>query len=343
MATVYFAHDLKHQRPVAVKVLRPELAAALGPERFLREIQVTAQLQHPHILTLHDSGEAEGFLYYVMPYVEGESLRGRLTRERQLPLDDALAIAREVADALGYAHSRDVVHRDIKPENILLASGHALVADFGIARAITAAGGERLTATGLTVGTPGYMSPEQASGSSHLDGRSDQYSLGCVLYEMLAGELPYTGPTAQAIIAKQLTEPLPHLRTVREVPGTLEGALTKALAKVPADRFPTVGGFIVALEQRQASTRRPPIRAVAGVALSLLVVAGVTFGLNLFGLRDRVLAREGTVAGIAGAFPVTARRAVAVLGFKNLSGRSDEAWLSTALSEMLTTELAAGE
>ena len=343
MATVYFARDLKHLRPVAVKVLRPELAATLGSERFLREIQVTAQLQHPHILPLHDSGEAAGFLYYVMPYVEGESLRGRLRRERQLPLDEALAIAREVADALGYAHSRDVVHRDIKPENILLGGGHALVADFGIARAITAAGGERLTATGLTVGTPGYMSPEQASGSSHLDGRSDQYSLACVLYEMLAGELPYTGPTAQAIIAKQLTEPLPHLRTVREVPGTVEGALTKALAKVPADRFPTVGGFMVALEQRQAETRRPPIRAVAGAALSLLVVAGVTFGLNLGGLRDRLLAREGTVAGIAGASPVTARRAVAVLGFKNLSGRSDEAWLSTALSEMLTTELAAGE
>src|SRR3989441_1578383 len=265
------------------------------------------------------------------------------SRERQLPLDEALAIAREVADALGYAHSRDVVHRDIKPENILLASGHALVADFGIARAITAAGGERLTATGLTVGTPGYMSPEQASGSSHLDGRSDPYSLARVLYEMLAGELPYTGPTAQAIIAKQLTEPLPHLRTVREVPGTVEGALTKALAKVPADRFPTVGGFMVALEQRQAATRRPPIRAVTGAALSLLVVAGVTFGLNLGGLRDRLLAREGTVAGIAGASPVTARRAVAVLGVKNLSGRSDEAWLSTALSEMLTTELAAGE
>ena len=209
-----------------------------------------------------------------MPYVEGESLRGRLTRERQLPLDDALAIAREVADALGYAHSRDVVHRDIKPENILLASGHALVADFGIARAITAAGGERLTATGLTVGTPGYMSPEQASGSSHLDGRSDQYSLACVLYEMLAGELPYTGPTAQAIIAKQLTEPLPHLRTVREVPGTVEGALTKALAKVPADRFPTVGGFMVALEQRPAATRRPPIRGVAGAAMAYMPLRG---------------------------------------------------------------------
>src|SRR2546427_4698809 len=193
MATVYFAHELKHQRPVAVKVLRSELAATLGPERFLREIQVTAQLQHPHILPLHDSGDAEGFLYYVMPYVEGESLRGRLTRERQLPLDDALAIAREVADALCYAHSRDVVHRDIKPENILFQSGHAVVSDFGIARAIGVAGGGSVTGTGIAVGTPGYMSPEQTRGIAQLDGRSDLYSLGCVLYEMLAGEPPFTG------------------------------------------------------------------------------------------------------------------------------------------------------
>ena len=345
MATVYFAHDLKHQRPVAVKVLRPELAAALGPERFLREIQVTAQLQHPHILPLHDSGEAEGFLYYVMPYVEGESLRGRLTRERQLPLDEALAIAREVADALSYAHSRDVVHRDIKPENILLASGHALVADFGIARAITAAGGEHLTATGLTVGTPGYMSPEQASGSSHLDGRSDQYSLACVLYEMLAGELPYTGPTAQAIIAKQLTEPLPHLGTVRAVPGTVEAALTKALAKVPADRFPTVSEFAAAIEKPEATARRRPVRAMIGGSLSLLLIAAVIFGLNLGELRSHLLHRGGAAANTAGlpSIPLKGRPSVAVLGFKNLSGRSDEAWLSTALSEMLTTELAAGE
>ena len=210
MATVYLAEDVKHHRRVAVKVLRAELAAALGPERFLREIEIGAQLHHPHILPLYDSGGAAGFLYYVMPYVEGESLRDRLAREKQLPLDDALQIAREVADALSYAHSHDVVHRDIKPENILLESGHAVVADFGIARAITAAGGEKLTETGLALGTPAYMSPEQAAGSKELDGRSDLYSLGCVLYEMLAGQPPFTGPTVQSLTHQHLTvEPPP--------------------------------------------------------------------------------------------------------------------------------------
>src|SRR5712691_9101040 len=203
MATVYLARDLRHGRPVAIKVLRPEIAATLGPERFLREIDTAARLTHPHILPLHDSGEAAGFLFYVMPYVEGESLRDRLSREKQLPLGDALQIAREVADALSYAHSHDVVHRDIKPENILFEAGHAVVTDFGIARAITAAGGETLTGTGIAVGTPAYMSPEQLAGGEHVDGRTDVYSLGCVLYEMLAGEPPFTGPTAQAIQARK--------------------------------------------------------------------------------------------------------------------------------------------
>ncbi len=198
MATVYLAEDLKLHRKVAVKVLRPELAAALGPERFLREIEIAAKLHHPHILALHDSGEVDGFLYYVMPYVDGESLRDRLNREKQLPVEDALQIAREVADALGSAHRHDVIHRDIKPENILLEEGHAVVADFGIARAIHAAGGEQLTETGLAVGTPAYMSPEQAMGSKELDGRSDLYSLGCVLYEMLAGQPPFTGAPSRA-------------------------------------------------------------------------------------------------------------------------------------------------
>ncbi len=193
MATVFLAEDVKHRRPVALKVLHPDLAAALGAERFLREIEIAARLQHPHILPLYDSGTAAGFLYYVMPYVEGESLRDRLMRERQLPLDDALRIATEVAGALAYAHSHGIVHRDIKPENILLAGGTAVVADFGIARAITAAGpaaGEPLTQTGTVVGTPAYMSPEQATGRSEIDGRSDQYSLACVVYEMLVGEPP---------------------------------------------------------------------------------------------------------------------------------------------------------
>jgi eukaryotic-like serine/threonine-protein kinase len=200
MATVYLAEDLKHHRRVAVKVLRPELAAALGPERFLREIETTAGLRHPHILPLFDSGEAAGFLYYVMPYVEGESLEDRIARERQLSLDDAVRIAREVADALSYAHAHGVVHRDIKPGNILLEGGHAVVADFGIARAVRAAGDERLTQTGMAVGTPTYMSPEQASGETEVDGRSDLYSLACVLYEMLAGQPPFTGPTAESVL-----------------------------------------------------------------------------------------------------------------------------------------------
>jgi serine/threonine protein kinase len=200
MATVYLAQDLKHQRKVAIKVLRQELAASLGTERFLKEIETTASLRHPHILPLYDSGEAGGLLYYVMPLVEGESLRDRLTRERQLPIDQALGIAREIADALGYAHRRGIIHRDIKPENILLEGGHAVVADFGIARAVSvAAGTERLTQTGLSIGTPLYMSPEQAAGSSELDGRSDIYGLACVVYEMLCGEPPFTGVSAAAI------------------------------------------------------------------------------------------------------------------------------------------------
>ncbi len=250
MATVYLAEELRHHRQVALKVLRPELAATLGAERFLREIQTTAQLTHPHILPLLDSGSADGTLFYVMPYVEGESLRDRLTRERQLPLEDAVQIAREVADALSYAHSHGVIHRDIKPENILLESGHAVVADFGIARAVSAAGGERLTETGLAVGTPAYMSPEQAAGSGTLDGRSDIYSLGCVLYEMLSGDTPYLGSTPQAILAKKLSEPLPRISVVREtVPPALEAVLAKALARTPADRWPTAAEFAAALEK----------------------------------------------------------------------------------------------
>ena len=248
MATVYLARDLRHGRPVAIKVLKPDLAAALGPERFLREIEIAAGLNHPHILPLHDSGEAGGFLYYVMPFVEGESLRGRLNRERQLPLEDTLQITREVADALSYAHSHDVVHRDIKPENILLQAGHAVVSDFGIARAITAAAGENLTATGVAVGTPAYMSPEQASGQSRIDGRADIYALGCTLYEMLAGDPPFLASTPRAVLARQSLDPVPRIHTVRQtVPSSVEQAITKALAKVPADRFATAAQFAEAL------------------------------------------------------------------------------------------------
>ena len=247
MATVYLAQDLKHSRPVAIKVLAPELAAALGRERFLREIATAARLSHPHILPLHDSGEAHGFLYFVMPYIEGESLRDRLVREKQLPIEDAVTIVRQVASALSYAHSRDVVHRDVKPDNVLLSEGGAIVADFGIAGAVLAAGG-RLTQTGIILGTPAYMSPEQGAGDRALDGRSDVYSLGCVLYEMLTGEPPFTGSSAQAIIAKRFTEPAPSARRLRDtLPLAMDRAIAKALARAPADRFATPHDFAKAL------------------------------------------------------------------------------------------------
>src|SRR2546423_5318832 len=236
-ATVYLARDLKHGRSVAVKVLRPELAAALGAERFLRESETAARLTHPHILPLHDSGEAKGFLYYVMPFVDGESLRDRLRREQQLPIEEAVRIAREVASALSHAHSHDVVHRDIKPENILISGGEAVVADFGIGRAITAAARDTLTGTGIAIGTPGYMSPEQATGGARLDGRSDIYSLARVLDEMLAGDPPYMASSSEAILARQSMDPVPRLRTVREtVPAAVEQVIGQALSKVPADR-----------------------------------------------------------------------------------------------------------
>jgi serine/threonine-protein kinase len=248
MATVYLAQDCRHHRPVAIKVLHPELARAVGSERFLHEIEIIAQLQHPHILPLHDSGEGGGLLYFVMPYVAGESLRNRLARERQLPLDEALEIARQVASALAYAHSHGVVHRDIKPENILLTDDQALVADFGIASAVGQSGDGRLTGTGLTLGTPAYMSPEQAAGERHLDGRSDIYSLACIVYEMLAGEPPFTGPTPQAVIARRFGGPPPRLHVIRDgVPEVVERAIDHALAKTPADRFSTALQFSAAL------------------------------------------------------------------------------------------------
>src|SRR5213594_3862612 len=265
MATVYLARDLKHGRLVAIKVLRPEIAAALGPERFLREIEVAARLTHPHILPLHDSGQAGGSLYYVMPYIEGESLRDRLEREGPLALEDALRITREVADALGYAHSHDVVHRDVKPENILLSGGHAVVVDFGIGRAITAAGGDRLTESGMSVGTPAYMSPEQATGDAGLDGRSDQYSLACVVYEMLVGEPPFPGPTAQAVMARHVHERPPSIQVVRPtVPRAIQEAVEVALAKVPADRYSTTARF---------ARREPRSRPRGGARRGRLAVA----------------------------------------------------------------------
>jgi serine/threonine-protein kinase len=254
MATVYLARDVKHDRKVAIKVLHSELAVSLGAERFLREITIAANLSHPNILPLLDSGSAEETLFYVMPLVEGESLRDRIHREKQLPLEDALKITEQVAAALAYAHSRGVVHRDIKPDNIMLSSGQAVVADFGIARAVDAAGGEQLTQTGTAIGTPAYMSPEQSAGESDVDARSDIYALGCVLFEMLAGEPPYTGTTPGAIIAKRLSTPVPDVRVLREtVPDHIEAALRSALAKAPADRFTSATQFAEALRAKGVS------------------------------------------------------------------------------------------
>ncbi len=280
MATVFLAHDHKHGRQVALKVLRPELSAALGAERFLREIQIEARLQHPHILPLYDSGQADGLLYFVMPFIEGESLRQRLDREQQLPVEDAVRIAADVAEALSYAHSHGVVHRDVKPENILLTGGHAVVADFGIARALTVAGGgDEITGSGIAVGTPAYMSPEQGNAGG-ADPRGDIYSLGCVLYEMLAGEPPFTGRTAQAIIARHVSEPPPSLRIIRpSISIDVERTVARALAKVPADRYSTATQFSEALAtavtgdvDKHQRIVRPTTVAVSSVLTAVLLV-----------------------------------------------------------------------
>jgi len=309
MATVYLARDLKHDRLVALKVLRPELAASLGADRFLREIQVTAHLTHPNILPLLDSGRADEFLYYVTPYVEGESLRSRLERERQLPVDEAVRLAAAVAGALDYAHRHQIIHRDIKPENILLEDGQAVVADFGIARALHAAESAKLTETGVAVGTVAYMSPEQATGEE-FDGRSDIYSLGCVLYEMLAGEPPFTGPTAQVVTARRLAGSVPSLHAVRDsVPRQIEQAIGKALAKLPADRFATAAEF---------SWRR-----AGGVAAAFLAI----FGAVLVSRRKTHGAREPASNGVA------------VLYFDNLSRDTADAYLADGLTEELISRL----
>ena len=275
MAVVFLAQDLRHDRQVALKVLKPEVSAEIGAERFLREIKMAAGLTHAHILPVFDSGEADGLLFYVMPSMEGHSLRERMDREKQLPLTDALRITREVASALDYAHRHHVVHRDIKPENILLHEGAAMVADFGIGKAITAHG-KSITQTGLTLGTPAYMSPEQASGELDTDGRSDLYSLACVLYEMLAGEPPFTGVSAQAIIAKRFVSPIPHVRATRDVPEPVDAAITKALSRTPVDRYPTAAEFAEALRSMSNSTGahaittppKPDAKAIAVLPLA---------------------------------------------------------------------------
>ena len=276
MATVYLARDMKHDREVALKVLRPDLSAVIGTERFLAEVKISARLDHPHILTLIDSGEADGMLYYVLPYVRGESLRAKLERERQLSVDEALSITKQVASALDYAHAQGVVHRDIKPENILLHEGLAVLADVGIALAVKEAGGNRLTETGLSLGTPQYMSPEQATGDRALDKRSDIYSLGAVFYEMIAGEPPVTGATAQAMIAKLLTERPVKLRVVRDtLPIAMERATEKALSKVPADRFASAGDFVRALSVAESSDKKPWHQSLRGVAILAAAAAVV--------------------------------------------------------------------
>ncbi|HSD33648.1 MAG TPA: protein kinase [Gemmatimonadales bacterium] len=332
MATVYLAHDRKHDRPVALKVLHAELAATLGPERFQREIRLAARLQHPHILTVLDSGEAAGHLWFTMPFVEGESLRDRLNRERQIPVEDALRIAREAAQGLQYAHEHGVMHRDIKPENILLTQdGSTLVADFGIARAF--GGGEaRLTETGMAIGTPAYMSPEQASGDQTLDARTDIYSLGCVLFEMLAGEPPFTGPTVQAIIAKRLTQPVPSVRQSRPtVPEAAERALRQALAPIPADRFATAGDLARALQTSatprlsapsQSGRRRLPVAA-------LMLVLGFLIGLGVLFAWRRSHSGGGDGAG---------PKRIAVLPFENL-GDSTDAYFADGMTDEVRGKL----
>jgi eukaryotic-like serine/threonine-protein kinase len=357
MATVYFARDLRHHRPVALKVLHPELSHALGAERFLREIEVAAHLTHSHILPLHDSGKAEELLYYVMPYIDGETLRHRLRREIHLPKEDAVRIAREVADALAYAHSQGVIHRDIKPENVLLHGGHALVADFGIARAVWQTDGGRLTETGLALGTVVYMSPEQASGVQ-VDGRSDVYSLGCVLYEMLAGEPPYTGPNAQAIIVKRLSDPVPSVRRVRpSVSPYLDGVVSKMLAPIPSDRFPTAQSLYdqlvspaigsdsgtVSTERRKAGLRSV-VEKVRGPLLGGIVV-GMAALLGYLAYHETTdsaatIPAADTVnltARSTAAFPSS--RSLAVLPLVNVSGDPDDEYFSDGMTDELAGAL----
>jgi serine/threonine-protein kinase len=332
MATVWLARDLKHDRLVAVKVLHPQLAESFGPERFQREIRLAARLQHPHILAVHDSGEDLGQLWFTMPYVDGQSLRDRLTRDTQLPVDEALQIARQAAQALEYAHQHGVIHRDIKPENLLLTTdGNTLVADFGIARAV-GEGDQRLTESGLAIGTPAYMSPEQATADKVIDARTDVYSLGAVLYELLAGEPPFTGPTAQAIIAKRLSGPPPSLRVVRpSVPEAVDQAVRKALAPVPADRYGSMAEFRAALDAL-LSGQHPAVlgsrRRTAAVGLlaliAILVVAAV------------LLLQRGRPRGSNGGLPNSA----AVLPFVDQSPGKDQEYFSDGLTEELTTALA---
>ncbi len=348
MASVFLAQDVKHGRRVAIKVLHPELAAAVGSARFLREIETAAKLTHPNILSLHDSGERDGLLYYVMPYVEGESLRDRLSRMRQLALDEAVRIASDVADALSFAHAHGVVHRDIKPENILLTGRHAIVADFGIARAVERAAGDSLTDTGVTLGTAQYMSPEQASGEREIDARSDIYALGCVLYEMVAGEPPFTGPTVQSIVAKHMTADVPSVRTLRPtVPPRIERVISRALAKSAADRYQDAGGMLRELEGESdamssvseasplgttvpsgVAPRRTSVkRNIWVAAVALLAAAGAT---AIWRATTGPQASETQPAA-----PTNAQRSLAVLPFDDVGAAAESTYFADGMTEEL--------
>ncbi|HET8649689.1 MAG TPA: serine/threonine-protein kinase, partial [Gemmatimonadales bacterium] len=346
MATVYLAEDLRHHRQVALKVLKPELTAALGADRFAREIEIAASLHHPHILPLFDSGEAvisresrpTALLYYVMPFVEGESLRARLARERQLPVEDALRITADIADALAYAHQRGLIHRDVKPENILLEGGHGMLMDFGIARALSSNETQRLTDSGLVVGTPIYMSPEQASGERKLDGRSDQYALACVLYEMLAGQPPFVGATVEALVRQHVMAPVPPVTQFRPMvsPAVTE-ALTRALAKSPADRFATASDFSAALtssistsatsKSSGAPAARRPNRVLLAAAGGLLVLLVVAAWLVI--RRDRAPAASAREAGYS----------IAVLPFESIGNDSSDAAFVAGVHGDIITQL----
>jgi serine/threonine protein kinase/tetratricopeptide (TPR) repeat protein len=350
MATVYLAKDLKHNREVAVKVLLADVGFALGPERFRREIDLASHLSHPHILPIYDSGEADGELYYVMPFVAGESLRARLNRERQLPVDEALRITCEVASALDHSHRRGIIHRDIKPENILLEDGQAMVADFGIARAVDAVGEGKLTSTGVSLGTPTYMSPEQGMADPGLDGRSDIYSLGCVLYEMLAGQPPFTGRTTQALIARHSLDQVPSLSVVRQsIPEDVEDAVLRALEKVPADRFATAAEFANALRAcngsgsatrrrtgRRTLSRNRPRQMNRGViafavAFGILVISGAAWA-----GRSYLWGAKHQPSPSGGGFRP---QRIAVLNFADMSADKHLGYLADGVSKSLTDQL----
>jgi serine/threonine-protein kinase len=353
MATVYLAHDLENDRRVAVKLLLPDLTASIGGDRFLREIEVGTMLQHPNIVGVLDSGEAAGQLYYVMPYVEGKSLRDRLDGQAQLPIEEALDITRQVAEALDFAHARNVIHRDIKPENILLDGSRALLADFGIARAVTIAGGETLTQTGMTVGTPTYMSPEQALGSKDVTPESDIYSLACVMYQMLAGQPPFTAPTAMALLARHSLDNVPSLKIVRNtIPDAVEDAIVRAMAKVPADRFHSASAFVAALSddagaalRRQNSMRAQAQarsaaaapgkrrRAITLAATGVILAGALWAGSAYFG-------GTATAEGLSGDF---AKNNIAVLYFEDRSPNSELNFVADGITESLIGELSAVE